>query len=275
MTENILTIHQWLQHARAMLANSTSPQLDAELLACHVLDWDRATLQLHLDEELSEIQLHQLDEILEERSVGKPMAYILGHQSFLDFEVEVDKAVLIPRPETETIVKKAIEIAQEKNISTVYEIGTGSGAIAIGLARALPDTKIIASDISPKALEIAKKNIDLLKVQDRVELVQSDLGEHIHHAELLVTNLPYLPDNLKVDDNLRHEPDVALWSGRDGLDHYKKLFSSVSFDTAVIELGAHQYIPLSDWISQNLTTHQVEQAKGIDGEIVGMIISRS
>lgn len=270
-----MTILDWIHRAELVLTNSDSPRLDAELLVCHVLGWDRVNLQLQLREELKEKDENRLEELLTRRSTSEPMAYILGQQSFSDFMLEVEKSVLIPRPETESVLNTAVMLAKDNHLNRIYEIGTGSGAIAIGLARALPNATIIASDISPEALKVARRNVEKYNLQDRVELILSDLGDHIYRAELVVANLPYLPTDLKVSPEVNHEPQVALWSGDDGLDHYRKLLSNVDFEIAVIELGSNQYQPLVEWVATNLDKKITLPITDIGGEVVGMIIKKN
>lgn len=268
-----MNISEWLRHARSALSNSSTPQLDAELLVGKAFGWERAEIQLHLDDELGEEKRAQLEVLLTLRRSGKPMAYIQGVQAFADFEVEVTPDVLIPRPTTEAIVAAATGVAKEKKINTIYEIGTGSGVIAIALARALPGAKIIATDISPGALAVAQRNVEKLGLDGQIELLISDLGTHITHAELLVANLPYLPSGLEISADVAHEPDIALWSGDDGLDHYRKLLAETSFDWAVLEIGADQYEALVDWIQQNLPDKKSEAVLDLDQTICGILIS--
>lgn len=270
---NKISISEWLRHARSVLSNSTTPQLDAELLVCKALGIERVEIQLRLDDLLTEPQEELLINLLEQRQTGKPMAYITGAQSFGDFEVEVNTDVLIPRPTSEAIVLAAVGIAKRIKAKTIYEIGTGSGVIAIALARQIPDTEIIASDISAAALRVAEGNVARLGLSNQIKLVESDLGAHIAHAELLVANLPYLPEGLEVSTEVANEPGLALWSGADGLEHYRKLLSNTSFDAAVLEIGADQYPALTAWVMQNLPDKRVEAVLDLDQSICGVLIS--
>lgn len=267
-----MNISEWLRHARAVLSNSTTPQLDAELLVCKALGIERVEIQLKLDDLLSPDQEALLGDLLAQRFEGRPMAYITGSQSFSDFEVVVNPNVLIPRPTTEAIVSAAIEVATKIQPKVIYEIGTGSGVIAIAMARALPTMKIIASDISPEALEVAKQNVATLGLAEQISLLESDLGRHITHAELLVANLPYLPEDLEISGEVANEPSLALWSGKDGLAHYRELLGSTSFDWAVLEIGADQFASLGDWIQQNLPDRRVEAIHDLDKTICGVLI---
>lgn len=279
-----MKISDWVHQAELVLTNTNSPRLDAELLVCHALGWERTTLLTRLDETLTEEVIHHLNKLLDRRMANEPLAYILGYKDFADFRVKVSPDVLIPRPETEAILNKAIELTnsllslqgdhesdREDNL-VVYEIGTGSGAIAIGLARALPRVHVVASDISERALAVARENIDAFGLGGRVEILQSDLGDHISHASLLVANLPYLPTGLSVSAEVKKEPSIALWSGTDGLDHYRKLLSTTSFDTAVIELGADQYSLLKEWMDSSLQGYEITPIRNIDQTISGAVI---
>lgn len=287
-----IAVRDWLADAsRLLLSASSTPRLDAELLLAARLKIDRASIPTLLQEGLLPADREWLDRAVAKRLDRTPMAYILGYKDFLDFRLSVTPDVLIPRPETEAIVRTALDAVipdlirdpapkgplrenkNQQNFPAVYEIGTGSGAIGIGLARALPQVQIVASDISEAALDIARKNANDLGVSSQIEFIQADLGSHIEHAQLLVANLPYLPADLIVAKELEMEPQIALWSGADGLDHYRRLFTETSFDVAVIELGADQYSTFATWIQDTQQDKSIRPIKDIDGKIVGMILN--
>ena len=267
-----ITAGDWLKAAAQQLGKSPTASLDARLLLAEVLNLEPNQVLLHLDEHLNPNQLNKLSAIHKQRRDGVPLAYIVGRKDFADFQVKVNKSVLIPRPETEAVLAAAIECAREIKPQTIYEVGTGSGVLAIGMARALPGVEIIASDISAAALRVAQTNITEHGLDNQIQLVQSDLAVGIEDAELLVANLPYLPTGLKVSREVKQEPGIALWSGKDGLDHYRKLFTETKFGVAVIELGANQYQILKSWVSTHLNKASCSPITGLDSQTVGMII---
>ena len=270
-----MNISEWQQQAVADLAKiGTNPQLEVRLMLADVLGMNQSELITNSDLQISANQLVTLNAYLDQRvKERKPLAYILGTKGFLDFDVIVNESVLIPRPETERIVETVVEIVQKQNINTVYELGTGSGVISIAISRQCPGVKIVASDISQEALAIARQNVSEFDLGNKIELIQSDLGSHIDHADLIVANLPYLPEGLEVEKELTEEPQIALWSGIDGLDHYKRMMS-ITFNTAVIELGENQYQAFNDFLQSNYPEYKTTPIQGVDGTIVGMVITK-
>ncbi|MEZ4210639.1 MAG: peptide chain release factor N(5)-glutamine methyltransferase [Patescibacteria group bacterium] len=270
-----MNISEWQQQAVADLAKlDTNPQLEARLLVGHVLKMETDKLILHTEDKLTDEQIELLSKFVDQRVRSHiPMAYILGTKGFMDFEVKVNESVLIPRPETEAIVEKAIEIINNKNINTVFELGTGSGVIAIAIAKNCPGVEVVASDISKDALELAHDNVKDFGLENQIELIHSDMGSHFDSADLIVANLPYLPTNLEIAEELKSEPQIALWSGLDGLDHYRELLE-LNFDTAIIELGENQYQPFADYIKGQNLNYKTTPVLGVDGQIVGMVITK-
>ena len=266
-----MKISDWLTQATAALANSPTPRLDAEVILGNVLGKNRTELVIDTAS-ITGPQLKKLGEHLKRRAQGEPVAYIVGHKEFMGLDILVGPAVLIPRPESESIVRAATELVVQNNIPLVHEVGTGSGALAIGLARLAPTVKIIASDISPDAIEVARRNVVAHGLSDRIQLLESDLADHVMSAELVVANLPYLPLGLEVSPELSHEPSVALWSGPDGLDHYRRLLTKSKAKYFVIEIGENQYGPLLAWIHNNLPNAKTSKIWGLDRCITGMVI---
>ena len=270
------TLSSWLAAARVRLAFvGEAAEIEARMLAGEVLNMSPSQVLAWPDLELNTAQAEQLEILLARRVAREPMAYILGHKEFADFELAIDARVLIPRPETEAILEHAVAIIRENKITTVHEIGTGSGALAIGMAKAVPNLRVIGSDISPDALAVARANVARLGLADRVELIAADMGSHITQpAELVVANLPYLPTALPVEPELGFEPDVALWSGEDGLEHYRQLLTNTSSQRFVLELGATQYEPLRDWLLAHAPTYQISPIVAA-GDIVAIDIITS
>jgi release factor glutamine methyltransferase len=214
---------QALARARDILAknNIEDASLEGEILLRQVLGVDRSRLYAGLEFELEEEQETALYRLVERRCRGEPSAYITGHREFYGLDFIVGDDVLIPRPETELLVEKVLEIARTNQIKTIADIGTGCGAIAISLAANLPAIKIYAADLSPEALEVAKQNSRLHKVADRVTLLQGNLLEPIPEmVDIIVANLPYISeaDLAAVYRVLQGEPILALNGGEDGLE---------------------------------------------------------
>ena len=178
---------------RGILAgdNIEDAALEAEILLRHLLGTDRTQLYLDLDKNLSSIKEAGFIKLVERRRRGEPSAYITGHREFYGLDFTVNPNVLIPRPESELLVEKAIEIARNREISSIVDVGIGCGAIAISLARNLEGIKIFATDVSSAALEVAEKNCRRHAVSDTVELWQGDLLEPLTHpVDLIIANMP-------------------------------------------------------------------------------------
>ena len=207
---------------------SESPQLDGEWLLRQVLGIERVELFMRYDEPLAGNAADRFEALVERRLAGEPIAYILGSRWFRNIELFVDERVLIPRPETERFVDYALaKLARHPGPRRVIDVGTGSGAIALALAGELggnrPDVTIIATDISPAALEVAAINRQRLGLIERVDLAESDLMAGFDEpCDIILANLPYLrPDQRH--PSTRREPEVALFGGPDGFGLHRRL----------------------------------------------------
>ena len=209
---------QALAQARLIFTNSgvEEPFLEGEILLRHALGIDRATLFASLNEELTPVQEELFLQLVERRRLGEPSAYITGHREFFGMDFKVDWRVLIPRPETELLVERVIDLYRRNKYSTIADIGTGSGCIAISLARHLNDVHVYAVDISPDALAVAAQNSVVHNVQDKITFITGNLLEPLNGpVDIIVANLPYVK---KADMNLKPEPELALDGGNDGLE---------------------------------------------------------
>jgi len=214
---------QALTRARDILAenNIDDALLEGEILLRHVLGIDRARLYADLDAEINYSQLEELRQLVERRRCGEPSAYITGHREFFGLDFFINRNVLIPRPETELLVEKAIDLSHTLSIATIADIGTGCGAIAISLAVNLPAVTVYATDVSGPALEMAAQNCAKFGVKDRVILLRGDLLQPLTQSvDMIIANLPYVR---KSDLTAGFEPELALNGGEDGLDKIKLL----------------------------------------------------
>ncbi len=244
---------------------ASSPRLDAELLLGHVLGVERTGVIAHPDAPVSDGQESRFRQLLDERLAGTPVAYLRGFREFHGLAFAIDRRALIPRPETELLVDLAVERVRTILTSTprpagtapvrVWDVGTGSGAIAVALAVALrrggylDEVRVTASDISPDALAVAVENAVAHGVADRIELVLADLvdASPMLPVEVLVANLPYIPSDelAALPPDVRTEPVLALDGGSDGLDLVRRLLAGLPRATvpgalALLELGAEQ-----------------------------------
>jgi len=215
---------------------------EAELLFSEILNCDRMSLYLNKGSHLEKDKSFLISSVLKRRISGEPIQYILGKAEFMGLEFRVNPDVLIPRPETEILVETAIgqvtpslslgtpfgRTSQSHNV-TMLEIGTGSGCIAISLAKLLSHARITATDISRAALEVAGRNAELNKV--KINFIESDLFAHHNLAadyyDLILSNPPYIPTaELKnLQPEVSYEPTIALDGGEDGLDFYGRIIS--------------------------------------------------
>jgi release factor glutamine methyltransferase len=226
---NDVTLDEFLRDAAAVLAHtSPTPRLDAEVLVMHVCGLDRSGLITRAHASLSGEQRRRLNEWVARRQRGEPVAYLTGVREFWSLEIEVSPAVLIPRPETELLVEKALERIPRDAPWTVADLGTGSGAIALAIARERPRCRVIATDISPAALAVARSNagkLGLTHVEFRAgDWLDSLAGET---PDMILSNPPYIRSDdphLKAGD-VRFEPRAALDAGPEGLDAIRRIAS--------------------------------------------------
>lgn len=213
-------------------------------LLVHVLRKPLSYLIAHPETTLTPAQLVKFRGLVVKRRRGVPFAYLTGHQGFYGLDFFVTKDVLIPRPETEQLVDWVLANIDRKKPSTIIDVGTGSGCIAVTLAKYLPAAQIIASDVSDKVLAIAKKNAQVHKVLPRIKFRRGSLLSVLkpnERPDLLVANLPYLTKpQLK---NVPHEPKLALHGGKQGLELIEKLIQQIAergIPQAILEIDPQQ-----------------------------------
>ena len=213
---------------------SDTPALDASVLIAHVTNKPRSWVMAHHELTLTTAQQKHLDDSLVRLKSGEPFPYILGHWEFFGLQFDVTPDTLIPRPETELLVEKAIAWLQGHPAKrSVADVGTGSGAIAVSIAVYVPDAKILATDISYKALQVAKCNAKKFGVSERIKFaecdllpVQSQIANRKSSIDMICANLPYIPTRtLHGLPIYNQEPTLALDGGEDGLDPIRKLLN--------------------------------------------------
>ena len=227
----------WRTSPRAMLncaaeslaaAGIDSARLDAELLMASAFNCERIEVIAGAIE-VSDEAMIRFEESIRRRVAREPLAYIVGKKEFFSLELEVNESVLIPRPETEILVAAAVESASHRADITILDIGTGSGAIALAIAAALPQARTVATDVSAAALDVARRNATRRGLGERVEFREGDCWEAMAASttfDLIVSNPPYIEDG-ELDrlqpEVAKFEPRVALAGGSDGLNFYRKI----------------------------------------------------
>jgi release factor glutamine methyltransferase len=230
--------------SRLRAAGIANDLLDAQTLLAAAIGRDRTYLIVNFNQELAPEQLEKYQALIERRAAGEPLQYITGRQEFYGLEFEVTPAVLIPRPETELIVEETLRLAHQSGRAAplIVDVGTGSGCIAVALARELEGARVIAADISPAALEVARRNAARYGLRDRIEFVEGDLlggvGEGTR-ADFIVSNPPYVAarEMPELQREVREwEPRAALTDEADGLSFYRRLLNEAP---AHLKAGGH------------------------------------
>ncbi len=232
-----------------------SPRLSADWLLCYVLGLKRIELYTQFNKVVEQEQLSQLHELVKRAGTHEPIAYITGKKEFYSLEFEITKDCLIPRPETELLVERAIEFLRTRNGEQfVCDLCTGSGCVAVAIARNFANCRVVATDISDAALAVAEKNVAKHGLMNRIKLLQGDLFEPIIAGlgpakfDLIVSNPPYVsePEYEKLAPNVKNfEPKSALTAGHDGLDIIKKIIADADqhlkpTGTLMLEIGNEQ-----------------------------------
>lgn len=220
------TVNDWLSQATKKLhgLGIESAQLDALILLEDELGTNRAHLLTHPEIELTHHQEAQLERKLELRANREPLAYIRGHVEFYGRDFMVNKHVLVPRPESESFISLLLE--KHKGIKTLLDVGTGSGILGITAKMELPQLQVTLSDNNKSALNVAAKNAQLLGV--KVSLKQQNLIGKVNNYNAVFANLPYVPTGMVVEKELLYEPSAALYSGTDGMGHYRQLWQQIN-----------------------------------------------
>ena len=246
----ITTVREVLIEAsNRLISASLTPQLDARVLLGHVLGLTPTQMLAAFNDQLSTEQVTQFQGLIERRSALEPIAYLIGSREFYGLMFNVDRRVLVPRPDTEILVEQALTwIKQQQRPLVVADIGTGSGCIAVAVAKHVPNIKMYAVDLSPAALAVAQSNVERHGLQQQIELIHGDgVSQLPEPIDLLLSNPPYtLLDEIEPGVRL-HEPTLALDGGPDGLDCYRQLLPATAAilrqgqpSAALFEIGAWQ-----------------------------------
>jgi release factor glutamine methyltransferase len=235
LTPTVWTIQALLAWTTDFLAKKgiENPRADAQILLAHVLGCKKIDLVVRYDEQPSEADRARFRELIQRRVAGWPVAYLVGSRDFYLLSFDVSPAVLIPRPDTETLVLEALAFLKPLAAPSVLDIGTGSGCIAVSLAHQKKDARVVATDISPDALEAARRNAARHGVAERITFLQGDLFAPLPPGstfDLVVSNPPYIAAHEfagLAPDVRDHEPRVALDGGPDGLAFYRRIAAGV------------------------------------------------
>lgn len=226
-----MTVSDWLKHSAHMLSKAEidSARLDTLVLLSDELGKDKSWVLAHPEHVLQIEQLEKLNTKITQRTQHTPLAYIRGHAEFYGRDYVVNSHVLVPRPETEDVVDAAIKNIAGTDSPLIVDVGTGSGCIAITLALSITSSKVIGIDSSDDVLAVARRNAERLNANVTFEKgdLLSPLKAYSKSPLFVVANLPYVPLHFPINQAAKHEPEIALFSGEDGLDHYRRLFLQI------------------------------------------------
>jgi release factor glutamine methyltransferase len=223
------TIREVLNWTRGYFedAGIVQPRLEAEILLAHALDVDRLHLYMAPDKPLSTDERSRYRSVVKERHSGTPLQHVIGEVNFYGLRFRVDREALIPRNETEELLDQVIKRAPRDRDIRCLDLGTGTGVIAVCMARYLPKAQVTAVDISPAALQMARENAALNEVTERIEFVESNWFAHVEgEFDFIASNPPYIRSDELADLPVEvrvHEPSVALDGGADGLDKVREI----------------------------------------------------
>ncbi|GAB4147405.1 MAG: peptide chain release factor N(5)-glutamine methyltransferase [Planctomycetaceae bacterium] len=255
---------------------SETPRLDAEILLAHARGCGRIELYTRYAEPLTDAHRAIMRDLVKRRANSEPVAYLVGHREFFSLDFRVTPDVLIPRPDTETLVLELLDIAKPLTSPRILEIGTGSGCIAITAAVHLPNADITATDISPAALDIARQNAKTHGVHNRIEWRQGDLFAPLpsdSQFDVIVSNPPYIREDelptLQRDVGF-HEPELALVAGPDGLSVIRRIVEQANVylragGTLMMEIACEQSTVVQDLLNNNDGFDSVRMVNDLTG----------
>jgi release factor glutamine methyltransferase len=221
---------------------SESPRLDAEVLLAHVLGWQRVRLYTHFDDEVGECHRAKFKDLIRHRAEGSPVAYLVGRKEFYSLPLKVNRAVLIPRPDSEFVVVEFLAVTRTLAAPRCVDVGTGSGCLALACAHEHKTANFLATDVSPEALEVARENAETLGLSARIAFREGNLLEPVTADgpfDVIVSNPPYIPTGVvpTLERGVRdYEPHCALDGGVDGLRVVAPLIEQA---VALLKPGGH------------------------------------
>lgn len=269
-----MTISEWLRGAQEALENSgcPDPSVDARWIAEDCLHMSAAELRFEGQNALTPEALERMNDCLRRREAGEPVQYILRRADFMGLTLYVDDRVLIPRQDTETLVEAAVIALHGMKRPSVLDLCTGSGAIGLSIATLVPDAKVTLSDVSPGALEVARRNAHELNVD--VNLRHGDLFKAVGREkfDLIVSNPPYIRSSelSALQAEVRHEPMLALDGGLDGLDFYRRIAEEAPSHLArggsvYLEVGAGEARDVLQYMQEHLAVESSGILKDLNG----------
>lgn len=275
-----ITIKKALEEAVEKLKTKVfTPLLDAQVILCHILQVDRLYLIINKDIILTNEQILEYRRLIEKRFCGVPVQYITGIQEFMGLEFYLEEGVLIPRPDTEILIEKVLDSIDKDGKYNIIDIGTGSGAITVSLAKYIQNSYVYSIDISQKALDIARKNAMKNDVLSKISFLNGSLFKPLEDIgisekiDILVSNPPYIPtrdiDNLQIEVS-KFEPKLALDGGEDGLDFYRDIIDKAprvlkNNGLIALEVGHDQARRVIDLMEEKKKYVDIEITKDLAG----------
>ncbi len=276
-----MTLSEVINRAAADLSarGISNARLDAELLLRHVLGKDRAWVLAHIQDDLDPEQHTAFDRLVSRRKKREPLQYIIGTQEFWGLDFIVTPDVLIPRPETELIIESSLKVASGMESPLIIDLCTGSGCIAVSLAKELPASRILATDKSEKALDVARKNARMNQVSDRIRFLLGDLFEPLDEldirgkVDIMASNPPYVPEGLLhiLQPEVRdHEPEMALIAGLEGTEIHQRIINAApgylgNHGSLIMEMGIGQAEMVRQMVIASGTFHAPVILKDLAG----------
>lgn len=284
---NIWTVIKALTWAETYLKRFKVPEakIDAEYLLSHILKCKRQELYLNPNTQLTNQEINTFKGFIQKRSKREPLQYIIGEEEFRGLIFKVTRDVLIPRPETELLVEEAVKIIERQRAkgkgqkTNVIDLCTGSGCIAVSIAKEIDNCKVYATDISEKALAVAKENAKGHRVEDRITFLQGSFLEPLKDKglegkiDIMLSNPPYVSkkDMEKLQPEIKeYEPPLALYGGEDGLDSYRTIIpDAISYlkdgGCLIFEIGYGQAEGVKELFGKNLAYVKIEIIKDLSG----------
>lgn len=270
-----MTVKESLSWAKAKLSPACArPQYEAELLLAYHLQQARIYLMTHESDEVQNLEAFK--KLISRREANEPYEYIVGEASFYDIHLKVEEGVLIPRPETEILIDLVADIIAQEGCTKIAEIGVGSGAISVVLARKFPHLKVIATDICDTPLKVAAQNIASFGLAEQIELRKSNLIDKVPEAlDLVVSNPPYIAEDFLLASNVvDYEPKEALFGGRVGDELLKQIILDVkarNIKYLACEMGYDQKEPLEAFV-KDIEVEYIKFYKDLAGFDRGFVL---